>query len=140
MKIAKLHLNIRENAQKCTKIHQNAAKSRRIRQNARVRGPQPQHWAGPAPQNPLQGSQIQHFAGPAAIALAYRYNLDSRDAGEAERFDVVNSGEGGIWACSYANECSEVCPKHVDPAQAIQRMKLTSAVQWLGVWPKRGAE
>ena len=81
----------------------------------------------------------EDFAGPAAIALAYRYNLDSRDAGEAERFDIVNSGEGGVWACSYANECSEVCPKHVDPAQAVQRMKLASAVQWLGVWPKRGA-
>jgi fumarate reductase iron-sulfur subunit len=78
------------------------------------------------------------FIGPAAIALAHRYNEDSRDEGEAERYPVIASHEG-IWSCSYANECSEVCPKHVDPAAAIQRSKLLSALQWLRILPKRGA-
>jgi fumarate reductase iron-sulfur subunit len=77
------------------------------------------------------------FLGPAAIALAHRYNEDSRDQGEAERYDAM-VGPDGIWHCSYANECSEVCPKHVDPAAAIQRTKLLSALQWLRVLPKRG--
>jgi fumarate reductase iron-sulfur subunit len=80
------------------------------------------------------------FLGPAAIALAHRYNEDSRDEGEAERFDVLAAGGSGVWSCSYANECSEVCPKHVDPAQAVQRTKLLSAMQWLKIWPKRGAK
>ena len=79
------------------------------------------------------------FLGPAAIALAFRYNQDSRDEGEAERFEILNSQEG-VWACSYANECSEVCPKHVDPAAAINRAKLLTALQWTGVLPKKGSE
>jgi len=80
----------------------------------------------------------EKFIGPASIALGFRYNQDSRDEGEAERFDVLSS-EHGIWACSYANECSEVCPKHVDPAAAINRSKLLAAVQWVGILPKKGA-
>ncbi len=78
------------------------------------------------------------FIGPAAIALGFRYNQDSRDEGEAERFDIL-AGPDGVWHCSYANECSEVCPKHVDPAAAVNRAKLTSALQWLKVLPKKGA-
>lgn len=76
------------------------------------------------------------FVGPAAIALAHRYNEDSRDRGEAQRFDVI-AAHDGVWACSYANECSEVCPKHVDPAAAVQRSKLLSALQWTGLLRKR---
>jgi fumarate reductase iron-sulfur subunit len=76
------------------------------------------------------------FLGPAAIALAHRYNLDSRDEGNAARFDTLNDGEG-LWGCSYANECSQVCPKHVDPAMAIQQAKLTDALQFVHVLPKK---
>jgi fumarate reductase iron-sulfur subunit len=76
------------------------------------------------------------FLGPAAIALAHRYNLDSRDEGNAERFDALNDAEG-LWGCSYANECSQVCPKHVDPAMAIQQAKLTDALQFVHVLPKK---
>jgi len=68
------------------------------------------------------------FIGPAAIALAQRYNEDSRDQGAAERLDILSSHEG-IWGCTFVGECTEVCPKHVDPAGAIQRYKLTAAVE-----------
>ncbi|WP_328991094.1 succinate dehydrogenase/fumarate reductase iron-sulfur subunit [Kribbella sp. NBC_01245] len=70
------------------------------------------------------------FVGPAAIALAQRYNLDSRDEGAADRRDVLSSPEG-IWACTFVGECSAVCPKDVDPAGAIQRYKLTAATHAL---------
>ena len=70
----------------------------------------------------------QDFLGPAAIALAQRYNLDSRDEGADERSAVLTSPEG-IWACTFVGECSAVCPKGVDPAGAIQRYKLTAATQ-----------
>jgi fumarate reductase iron-sulfur subunit len=70
------------------------------------------------------------FVGPAAIALAQRYNMDSRDQGSPERRAIL-SGKGGIWECTFVGECSEVCPKHVDPARAIQQYKLTSALHWL---------
>lgn len=66
------------------------------------------------------------FIGPAAIALAERYDLDSRDRGARERLDVLIEHEG-VWGCTFVGECTTVCPKHVDPAGAIQRYKLTAA-------------
>lgn len=79
------------------------------------------------------------FSGPAAIALAQRYNMDSRDQGASERMDILSQHEG-IWGCTFVGECTQVCPKHVDPAGAIQQYKLTAALEWMKalVWP-RGA-
>jgi fumarate reductase iron-sulfur subunit len=71
-----------------------------------------------------------NFLGPAAIALAQRYNLDSRDQGSRERLETL-SREEGIWGCTFVGECTQVCPKHVDPAGAIQRYKLNAALTWL---------
>jgi fumarate reductase iron-sulfur subunit len=69
------------------------------------------------------------FIGPAAIALAQRYNLDSRDQGSGERFVVLAQHEG-IWGCTFVGECTEACPKNVDPAGAIQQYKLAAATEW----------
>ena len=71
----------------------------------------------------------QGFVGPAALALAHRYNLDSRDGGKDERAEVVASNEG-IWECSFVGACSEVCPKGVDPAAAIQQTKVSASLDW----------
>ena len=68
------------------------------------------------------------FIGPAAIALAQRYNLDSRDEGASERLEVLSQHEG-IWGCTFVGECTKVCPKNVNPAGAIQRYKLTAALE-----------
>ena len=65
------------------------------------------------------------FTGPAALALLHRYNADSRDAGKAERMEVVNA-EDGVWGCTLVGYCSEVCPKEVDPARAINQNKINS--------------
>ena len=72
----------------------------------------------------------QDFLGPAAIALGQRYNLDSRDHGNADRRDTM-AAANGAWACTYVGECSAACPKGVDPAGAIQRYKLTAATRSL---------
>ena len=69
------------------------------------------------------------FIGPAALALAHRYNLDSRDGGKDQRADVVASDEG-IWECTFVGACSDVCPKHVDPAAAIQQTKISASLDW----------
>ncbi|MEE8252177.1 MAG: succinate dehydrogenase/fumarate reductase iron-sulfur subunit [Gemmatimonadales bacterium] len=80
------------------------------------------------------------FIGPAAIALAQRYNMDSRDEADQERMDVLSQHDG-IWACTFVGECSAVCPKNVDPAGAIQRYKVTATADWfkslLLPWAKR---
>src|SRR5712691_3233574 len=62
---------------------------------------------------PVYGLQPA-FVGPAAIALAYRYNLDSRDEGYRLRELVLNEAVG-VWECTFVGECSVVCPKGVDP-------------------------
>jgi len=70
-----------------------------------------------------------HFLGPAAIALAQRYNRDSRDQGAKERLDILSQHDG-IWGCTFVGECTKVCPKHVDPAGAIQQYKLEATKEW----------
>ena len=78
------------------------------------------------------------FSGPAALALAQRYNMDSRDEGASERLDILSQHDG-IWACTFVGECTQVCPKHVDPAGAIQQYKLAATMEWVKdlVLPRR---
>ena len=79
----------------------------------------------------------QSFLGPAAIALAHRYNMDSRDEGQDQRAEIIG-GHEGIWECTFVGECTRVCPKHVDPAAAIQRTKVQLTkeyfLSWLWPW------
>jgi fumarate reductase iron-sulfur subunit len=66
------------------------------------------------------------FTGPAVLSLVHRYNEDSRDAGREARRVLLNAEEG-VWGCTLVGYCSEVCPKAVDPALAINRNKVESA-------------
>ena len=76
------------------------------------------------------------FVGPAAIALARRYQLDSRDRAGQERLRTL-TGSDAIWDCSFVGECSAVCPKGVDPAKAIQQTKFESTLGMLLPWGGR---
>ena len=69
----------------------------------------------------FQGSN--RFVGPAALALALRYMRDTRDEGMEDRMAVLSTRHG-IWECTFVGECSVVCPKEVDPAGAIQSLKV----------------
>lgn len=62
------------------------------------------------------------FAGPQALAQAYRYVADSRDAGKDKRLRIIDDSHG-IWRCHFAGSCSQVCPKGVDPAMGIQLLR-----------------
>ena len=66
------------------------------------------------------------FTGPGILALLHRYNADSRDGGRSERSAVLNA-EDGVWTCTAVGYCSVVCPKGVDPANAINQNKVNSA-------------
>ena len=70
------------------------------------------------------------FVGPAVLSLLHRYNADSRDGGKAERMKILNQ-ESGVWSCTFVGYCSEVCPKGVDPAAAIQLGKVESSKDYL---------
>jgi fumarate reductase iron-sulfur subunit len=69
------------------------------------------------------------FTGPGVLALLHRYNADSRDGGRAERMPILNAEEG-VWSCMAVGYCSEVCPKQVDPAHAVNQNKAVSAADY----------
>ncbi len=62
------------------------------------------------------------FIGPQGLAQAYRYVADNRDKGKDDRLKIVDDSHG-IWRCHFAGSCSQVCPKGVDPAMAIQLLR-----------------
>jgi len=63
------------------------------------------------------------FIGPAALALARRWDLDSRDDGEEQRLEALAENEHGIFACTQDGSCTRVCPKGVDPKAAIGQLQ-----------------
>lgn len=72
------------------------------------------------------------FLGPQALAQAYRWYKDSRDEAGVSRLDLVDSYEG-VWSCVFAGSCSRACPKGVDPAYAIQALKMEIMSRRLGL-------
>ena len=80
------------------------------------------------------------FTGPGILALLHRYNADSRDGGRAERMQIVNAEEG-VWGCTLVGYCSEVCPKQVDPAAAVNQNKINSTMDYFlrFLYPQGGA-
>jgi succinate dehydrogenase / fumarate reductase iron-sulfur subunit/fumarate reductase iron-sulfur subunit len=62
------------------------------------------------------------FLGPAALNRAMVLIADSRDAARAERLRAV-TGDDGAWRCRYVHACTAVCPKGLDPAGAIRRLR-----------------
>ena len=62
------------------------------------------------------------YLGPQALAQGYRYIADNRDLGFNERLNTLDS-KHGVWRCHFSGACSEVCPKGVDPALAIQLLR-----------------
>jgi len=69
------------------------------------------------------------FTGPGLLSLLHRYNADSRDEGKAQRMPLVNAEEG-VWGCTLVGYCSEVCPKQVDPAAAVNQNKVNSTLEY----------
>ena len=76
------------------------------------------------------------YLGPQALTYALRYIIDVRDEDPESRIVVVDT-EHGCHRCHFAATCSAVCPKAVDPAQAIQRLRSIVFKYRLGLWRKR---
>lgn len=71
------------------------------------------------------------FLGPAALAKAYRFVADPRDTQTSRRLMALD-GANGIWDCTRCNFCVEVCPKDVQPMEAIIRLRRTAIQKGLG--------
>src|SRR5207253_8457881 len=66
----------------------------------------------------------KRFLGPAALAKAYRFVADTREGEGDRRARLAALQEpAGIWDCTRCNFCVEVCPKDVQPMEAIVRLR-----------------
>src|SRR5205823_4915038 len=63
------------------------------------------------------------FIGPAALAKAYRFVGDPRDAEQYERLKDLSEDEHGIYDCTHCFNCIDACPKGVDPMSQIMRLR-----------------
>ncbi len=67
------------------------------------------------------------FLGPAALAKAYRFVADAREPDQARTARLASlQGPTGMWDCTRCNFCVEVCPKDVQPMEAIIRLRRAS--------------
>jgi succinate dehydrogenase / fumarate reductase iron-sulfur subunit len=63
------------------------------------------------------------FVGPAALAKAYRFVGDPRDADRHERLADLGDDPHGIYDCTHCFNCIDACPKGVDPMSQIMRLR-----------------
>jgi succinate dehydrogenase / fumarate reductase iron-sulfur subunit len=62
------------------------------------------------------------FLGPAALLAAYRWIIDSRDEATGERLDALED-PFRLYRCHTIMNCTDVCPKDLNPAKAIAEIK-----------------
>jgi succinate dehydrogenase / fumarate reductase iron-sulfur subunit len=63
------------------------------------------------------------FIGPAALAKAYRFVGDPRDAQTKERLYDLAQDPHGIYDCTHCFSCIDACPKGVAPMDQIMRLR-----------------
>src|SRR6476619_1610761 len=63
------------------------------------------------------------FIGPAALAKAYRFVGDPRDAQTKERLYDLAQDPHGIYDCTHCFSCIDACPKDVAPMDQIMRLR-----------------
>eukprot|EP01006_Ploeotia_vitrea_P039957 TRINITY_DN66392_c9_g1_i1.p2 TRINITY_DN66392_c9_g1~~TRINITY_DN66392_c9_g1_i1.p2 ORF type:complete len:335 (+),score=137.35 TRINITY_DN66392_c9_g1_i1:868-1872(+) len=62
------------------------------------------------------------YLGPAVLMQAYRWIADSRDTNTAARLAALDDSFK-LYRCHTIMNCTRVCPKHLNPGQAIARVK-----------------
>jgi succinate dehydrogenase / fumarate reductase, iron-sulfur subunit len=62
------------------------------------------------------------YLGPAALLHAYRWIIDSRDEATGERLDQLED-PFKLYRCHTIMNCTEICPKGLNPAKAIAEIK-----------------
>jgi succinate dehydrogenase / fumarate reductase iron-sulfur subunit len=64
----------------------------------------------------------ERYLGPAALLAAYRWLVDSRDEAAGERLDALED-PFRLYRCHTIMNCTEACPKDLNPAKAIGAIK-----------------
>ncbi|KAK9949638.1 hypothetical protein M0R45_005155 [Rubus argutus] len=65
----------------------------------------------------------EEFLGPATLLHAYRWIVDSRDEFTESRLQALTEDDNKLYRCHIIKNCTATCPKSLDPADAIQKMK-----------------
>ncbi|XP_037936903.1 uncharacterized protein LOC119670637 [Teleopsis dalmanni] len=63
------------------------------------------------------------YLGPAVLLQAYRWVIDSRDEATAERLDRLRDAFS-IYRCHTIYNCTNTCPKSLNPGRAIALLKI----------------
>jgi succinate dehydrogenase / fumarate reductase iron-sulfur subunit len=63
------------------------------------------------------------FIGPAGLLQAQRFIVDSRDLATGERLEFLDD-VFKLYRCRTIMNCTEVCPKGLSPARAIEHIKI----------------
>ena len=79
------------------------------------------------------------FIGPAALAKAYRFVGDPRDAETKERLHDLAHDPHGIYDCTHCFSCIDACPKGVAPMDQIMRLRRKAAEEGIDDDPNNGA-
>ena len=66
------------------------------------------------------------YLGPAALLQAYRWIADSRDESSKSRLESLKDSFK-LYRCHTIMNCTKACPKGLNPAQAISRIKSSIA-------------
>jgi succinate dehydrogenase (ubiquinone) iron-sulfur subunit len=77
----------------------------------------------------------EYYLGPAVLMQAYRWVADSRDQFTIERLAWVNDTMK-LYRCHGIMNCTNCCPKGLDPAKAIVNLKEEIAAQYDDSWEK----
>ncbi|MFQ5660853.1 MAG: succinate dehydrogenase iron-sulfur subunit [Gammaproteobacteria bacterium] len=64
----------------------------------------------------------ERYLGPAALLQAYRWIIDSRDENAGERLDELED-PFRLYRCHTIMNCTNTCPKSLNPAKAIAKIK-----------------
>jgi succinate dehydrogenase / fumarate reductase, iron-sulfur subunit len=64
----------------------------------------------------------ERYLGPAALLAAYRWIIDSRDEATGERLDELED-PFRLYRCHTIMNCTDACPKDLNPARAIAEIK-----------------
>ena len=62
------------------------------------------------------------YLGPAALLAAYRWIVDTRDEATGDRLDALED-PFRLYRCHTIMNCTEACPKDLNPAKAIAEIK-----------------
>jgi len=81
----------------------------------------------------------EYYYGPAVLQQAYRWIVDSRDQFREERLAFLNDTMR-LYRCHGIMNCTQCCPKGLDPAKSIVQLKKFIDEEYTADWQTKAAD